>query len=450
MSPANHHPAILHVDMDAFFVSVEELYDSSLRGKPVIVGGKPNQRGVVAAASYAARRFGVHSAMPLTRAARLCPQAIFLPGRRERYSAASRQIKEIFQKFSPRVEMVSVDEAYLNLTGSERLFGSPLRAAHLLHEEVARNARLPCSIGVSTTRLVSKVASAQAKPNGVLWVMQGTEAAFLAPLPVGKIPGVGKVTEKHLRELGVHRVGDLARLGRDTLESKLGRYGAALFAKSQGNQEREGVLTGAEWDAGWDAADENEDEDEDNDRAKSIGHEETFGEDLADPATLETTLADLSQRVAARLRQQGLYARTITLKLRYASFQTLTRAQTLAEPTNLDGSILDTARRLFQRNWNRKRKVRLLGVQASGLSDRAGQANLLTASADQKWGRALAAADSLRNRFGFASVQLATALPSTALSPANAEQQPEAAPRKPLTRKQSARKPLAQNYAHED
>ncbi|MFB3153969.1 MAG: DNA polymerase IV [Candidatus Acidiferrales bacterium] len=442
ISPANHHAVILHVDMDAFFVSVEELYDPSLRGKPVIVGGKPNQRGVVAAASYAARRFGVHSAMPLTQAARLCPKAIFLPGRRERYSAASRQIKEIFQKFSPRVEMVSVDEAYLNLTGSERLFGSPLRAAHLLHDEIARDARLPCSIGVSTTRLVSKIASDQAKPNGVLWIMPGTEAAFLAPLPVGKIPGVGKVTEKELRKLGVRRVGDLARLGRDILESKLGRYGAALFAKAQGNQEREGVLAGAEWGEEWEA--------EDHDRAKSIGHEETFGEDLADPVLLEATLADLSQRVAARLRQQGLYARTITLKLRYASFQTLTRAQTLAEPTNLDGGILDTARRLFRRNWNRKRKVRLLGVQASGLSDRAGQANLLTASADQKWGRAMAAADRLRSRFGFASVQLATALPTTVLSPTNAEQQPEAASRKPLTRKQSTQKPLARNYAHED
>ncbi|MEE8177019.1 MAG: hypothetical protein V3T65_03410, partial [Acidobacteriota bacterium] len=224
--------------------------------------------------------------------------------------------------------------------------------------------------------------------------------------------------------------------------SKLGRYGAALFSKSQGKQEREGVLAGAEWGEEWEA--------EDHDRAKSIGHEETFGEDLADPAALEATLADLSQRVAARLRQQGLYARTITLKLRYASFQTLTRAQTLAESTNLDGGILDTARRLFRQNWNRKRKVRLLGVQASGLSDRAGQANLLTASADQKWGRAMAAADHLRSRYGFASVQLATALPTTALSPTHAEQQPEAASRKPLTRKQSTQKPLTPNYAHED
>ena len=428
-------PAILHVDMDAFFVSVEELYDPSLRGKPVIVGGRPSQRGVVAAASYAARRFGVHSAMPLTRAARLCPQAIFLPGRRERYSAASRQIKKIFQKFSPRVEMVSVDEAYLNLTGSERLFGSPLRAAHLLHEEVARDARLPCSIGVSTTRLVSKIASDQAKPNGVLWVMPGTEAVFLAPLPVGKIPGVGKVTEKNLRLMGIRTIGDMeqqrAQQALAEIESMSRLYGFPVTPTPGGELAPE-------------KASEVDDREAES-QAKSIGHEETFGEDLADPVLLEATLADLSQRVAARLRKHGLYARTITLKLRYSSFQTLTRAQTLAEPTNLDGGILGPARRLFRQNWNKRRKVRLLGVQASGLSDRAGQANLLTASADEKWGRALAAADRLRNRFGFDSVQLATALP-----PTDAEQQPEAAPRKPVTRKQSSREPLSWNRAHED
>ena len=428
-------PAILHVDMDAFFVSVEELYDPSLRGKPVIVGGRPNQRGVVAAASYAARRFGVHSAMPLTRAARLCPQAIFLPGRRERYSAASRQIKKIFQKFSPHVEMVSVDEAYLNLTGSERLFGSPLRAAHLLHEEVARDARLPCSIGVSCTRLVSKIASEQAKPNGVLWVIPGTEAAFLAPLPVEKIPGVGKVTEKNLRGMGIRTIGDMeqwrAQQPLAELESMSRQYGFPVVPTSGGELASGEASEVDDWEA--------------ESQAKSIGHEETFGEDLADPVLLEATLADLSQRVAARLREHGLYARTITLKLRYSSFQTITRAQTLAEPTNLDDGILGAARRLFRQNWNKLRKVRLLGVQANGLSDRAGQANLLTASANQKWDRALAAADRLRNRFGFDSVQLATALP-----PTDAEQQPEAAPRKPLTRKQSSRKPLSWNRTHED
>ena len=391
---------ILHVEMDAFFVSVEALYDPTLRGKPVIVGGNPESRGVVAAASYEARRYGVHSAMPLRTAARLCPQAIFLPARHERYSAASEQIRGIFGEFSPQVEMASVDEAYLTLTGTERLWGPPLRAAHLLHDEIARRAHLPCSIGIGRTRLVAKIASDQAKPNGILWVMPGQEAAFLAPLPVGKIPGVGKVTEKQLHEIGIRRIGDLTRLGPDLLRSRLGQYGACLFAIAQGD---EGSAEAPDTSG-------REDEERAEEHAKSIGHEETFAEDVQEPAALEAVLADLSQRVAARLREHELHARTVTLKLRYASFQTITRAETLPESTQLDGAILDAARRLFRRHWDRRRKVRLLGVQASGLSQHAGQGNLLTAPADEKWSRVLRAADRLRERYGFSSVQLASAL----------------------------------------
>ena len=387
---------ILHVDMDAFFVSVEQLYDPALRGKPVIVGGNPNHRGVVAAASYEARRYGVHSAMPLRTAVRLCPDAIFLPPHRERYAAASEQIREIFSEFSPQVEMVSVDEAYLNLTGTERLWGPPLRAAHLLHDAIARQAHLPCSIGISSSRLVSKIASDQAKPNGILWLMPGRERAFLAPLPVGKIPGVGKVTQTTLHEMGVQTIGDLTRLGPDHLQARLGQYGLTLLAIAKGNDDSRMESGSNDWEEG--------------EHAKSIGHEETFAEDVAEPATLESVLADLSQRVAARLREHGLHARTITLKLRYASFQTITRAETLPESTQLDGVILETARRLLRRHWDIRRKVRLLGVQASGLDPAAGQGNLWSASREEKWGRALAATDRLRDRYGFASVQLGSAL----------------------------------------
>jgi len=387
---------IYHVDMDAFFVSVEELYDPSLRGKAVIVGGNPNHRGVVAAASYEARRFGVHSAMPLRAAARLCPHAIFLPPRRERYTAASRRIREIFSEFSPQVEMVSVDEAYLNLTGTERLWGPPLRAAHRLHEEIARRTRLPCSIGVSNNRLASKIASDQAKPNGILWIMPGKEAAFLAPLPVSKIPGVGKVTGAALGQMGVRTIGDLARLQRSFLESALGQYGISLSALARGEDVSAARPDSDDWET--------------EDHAKSIGHEVTFAEDIGDAAELEAVLADLSQRVAARLREHGVHARTLTLKLRYGNFQTISRAATLPESTQLDGVILDAARRLLRRHWDRRRKVRLLGVQASGLASVAGQANLLEASHHHKWGRALAATDRLRDRYGFSSVQLASAL----------------------------------------
>jgi len=411
-------PVIFHVDMDAFFVSVEALYDPSLRGKAVIVGGNPNQRGVVAAASYEARRYGIHSAMPARTAARLCPHAIFVPPHRERYAAASRRIREVFSEFSPQVEMVSVDEAYLNLTGTERLWGPPLRAADRLHGEIARRTELPCSIGISRQRRVSKIASDQAKPNGILWVMPGREAEFLAPLPVGKIPGVGKVTQATLREMGIQTVGDVARCGPELLRSRLGQYGPALFAiaRGEGGGDNSGATEKDDFgDGGADAQLS----------TKSIGHEETFAEDISDAAELETVLADLSQRVAARLRDHGLHARTITLKLRYAGFQTITRAETLPESTQLDGVILDSARRLLRRHWDRRRAVRLLGVQASGLASAAGQENLLEAVPRQKWSRVLAAADRLRDRYGFASVQLASALTEPAGKPGKTEKKTE-------------------------
>src|SRR4051812_19806133 len=194
---------VFHVDMDAFFVSVEELFDPSLKGKPVVVGGCPNERGVVAAASYAARKFGVHSAMPLRTAYKLCPQAVFVNGHPERYREKSGEVREVLKKFSPQVEMASIDEAYLEMTGTERLHGPPLAAAHALHQRMKTETLLNCSVGISTSKLVAKVASDQAKPNGVLWIPAGEEANFLAPLDVRKIPGVGKVMEKNLNDIGI-------------------------------------------------------------------------------------------------------------------------------------------------------------------------------------------------------------------------------------------------------
>jgi DNA polymerase-4 len=223
-----------HVDMDAFFVSVEELFDPSLKGKAVVVGGRPNERGVVSAASYEARKFGVHSAMPLRTAYKLCPQALFVDGHPERYRDYSHRVFEVLNRFSPQVEMASIDEAYIDMTGTDRLHGPPLRAAHLLHEAVRHETRLNCSIGIATSRLVAKISSDQAKPNGVLWVMPGQEARFLAPLDVRKVPGVGKVTEKNLHALGIHKVGDLARFDDAFLESRFGKWGLALAGKARG------------------------------------------------------------------------------------------------------------------------------------------------------------------------------------------------------------------------
>src|SRR3982751_5570302 len=224
---------ICHVDMDAFFVSVEELFDPSLHGKPVVVGGKRDERGVVAAASYAARKFGIHSAMPLRVASRLCPQAIFVPGHPGRYREYSEKVFAVLNRFSPRVEMASIDEAYLDLTGTARLFGPPLRAAHTLHEAIRKETELRCSLGLASSRLVAKVSSDQAKPNGVLYILPGQEARFLAPLEVRKIPGVGKKTELALHNLGIRCVGDLAGLDEQFLASRFGKWGLSLAGKSR-------------------------------------------------------------------------------------------------------------------------------------------------------------------------------------------------------------------------
>src|SRR6201988_295978 len=225
---------IFHVDMDAFFVSVEELYDPSLKGKAVVVGGQRHERGVVSAASYEARKFGVHSAMPLRTAAKHSPHAIFVDGHPERYRECSEKVYRVLQSFSPQVEMASIDEAYLDMTGTARLHGPPLRAAHKLHQKMKDETKLNCSIGIGSSRLIAKVSSAQAKPNGLLWIVPGEEAQFLAPLDVREIPGVGKVMEKNLHALGIKRVADLGKLADDELEARFGKWGLALAGKARG------------------------------------------------------------------------------------------------------------------------------------------------------------------------------------------------------------------------
>src|SRR5437879_11078068 len=225
---------IFHVDMDAFFVSVEELFDPSLRGKAVVVGGQRHERGVVSAASYEARKFGVHSAMPLRTAAKLCPQAIFVDGHPDRYRACSEKVHKVLTSFSPQVEMVSIDEAYVDMTGTARLHGPPLKAAHTLHQPMNAETSLNSPVGIGSSRLIAKVSSAQAKPNGVLWIVPGKEAKFLAPLDVREIPGVGKVMETNLHALGIKKVGDLARMEDAELEDRIGKCGLALAGKSRG------------------------------------------------------------------------------------------------------------------------------------------------------------------------------------------------------------------------
>src|SRR5947209_13629494 len=265
---------IFHVDMDAFFVSVEELFDPSLKGKAVVVGGKRDERGVVSAASYAARKFGVHSAMPLRTAAKYCPHAIFVNGHPDRYRECSEKVHKVLGTFSPQVEMASIDEAYLDMTGTERLHGPPLKAAHTLHLRMKADTGLNCSVGIGSSRLIAKVSSAQAKPNGVLWIVSGEESKFLAPLDVREIPGVGKVMESHLNALGIKKVGDLARLEESDLANRLGKWGLALAGKASGGDA-----------GGWFDNEVGADLD-----AKSISHEHTYNEDTADAGQLESTL----------------------------------------------------------------------------------------------------------------------------------------------------------------
>ena len=384
---------IFHLDMDAFFVSVEELYDPSLKGKPVVVGGKSDQRGVVSAASYAARKFGVHSAMPLRTARQLCPQAIFVEGHPERYRESSQKVFNVMNRFSPKVEMASIDEAYLDMTGTDRLHGPAMKAAHLLHEAIQHDTNLHCSIGIGATRMVAKVASDQAKPNGILWIPPGQEANFLAPLNIRKIPGVGKATEKRLNDFGITRVGHLATLDESFLESQLGKWGLALAGKANG------LDAGGYFDSD---VGENED-------PKSISHETTFDEDTADATKVEATLAKLSELVARRLREHNLHARTVQIKLRYSDFSTFTRAETLDHATQLDIEIIETSRQLFRSNWTGA-KVRLIGVQATGLDAHEGQLNLLEEEKTRRWRNALGAVDRLRDKYGNTSVSLASGL----------------------------------------
>jgi DNA polymerase IV len=280
------------------------------------------------------------------------------------------------------------------MTGTERLHGPPLRAAHALHRKIKATTQLNCSIGIGTSRLVAKVGSAQIKPNGVIWVIPGQEAKFLAPLDVRAIPGVGKVMEQNLHALGIRKVGDLAALEDSVLEERFGKWGLALAGKAQGHDA-----------GGWFDNDVGADTD-----PKSISHEHTFGEDTASREQLESTLMRLSEMVCRRLREHRLHARTVQLKLRYKDFTTITRAHTLAIPTQLDTEVFEQIRALFRKNWQPGQQIRLLGVHAASFEATDSQLDLLNGDRHQRWNRALSAADRLRDKYGESSVSLASGM----------------------------------------
>jgi len=380
---------VLHVDMDAFFASVEVRRRPELRGQPVVVGGS-GPRGVVSSASYEARRFGVHSAMPGAVARRLCPQAIFLPPDFTAYTEASRAIMSIFKDVTPLVEPLSLDEAFLDVAGAERLFGRPTAIAHLIRQRIATEQGLPCSVGVAATKFVAKLASTRAKPDGLLVVPAPLSLDFLHPLPIEALWGVGERTAEALHRLGLRTVRDVAHAPVPMLRSALGDASAShLHELSWARDPRR--VTPHHVD-------------------KSIGAETTFDEDVADSAVIRRTLLALAGKTAVRLRRSDQSGRTVAIKVRLADFRTLNRSRTLAVPTDVAREIFETAWALFEALGPGDR-IRLIGVRVEGLVAAAGTPRQLTLGAPERgWREAEQAADAAVARFGQAAVRPASLL----------------------------------------
>ena len=375
---------IMHIDMDAFFVSVEQVINPDLKGKPVVVGGKPDRRGVVAAASYEARAFGLHSAMPLATANRLCPQAIFIEGNFARYREASRKFMAILADFSPYLEPVSLDEAYLDVTGFESLHGSIRQMALAIKKRTLGELGLCASVGIANSKIVAKVASELSKPDGLLEVPPGKERSFLEPLPVTKLPGVGQRSERVLKNLGISTIGQLAAMPPGVLKRHFGTYGEHLHNHASGIDDRKVEPPGP---------------------AKSISRETTFEKDTGDTTRLKGTLRYLSERIGSDLRQQGKLAKCITLKLRYADFTTISRQQTLSQPGDTDQAIFDTGFNLLKKELSREKQlVRLIGIGVSNLVETGRQLNLLESSL-QRQEKLNKVIDRIRNKYGFTAIQ---------------------------------------------
>ena len=370
----------MHVDLDAFYASVEQLRRPELRGKPVIVGGAgvDGERGVVAAASYEARPFGVHSAMPLSRARRLCPNAVFVPCDFPAYREASKSVFAILDRYSPVIEPIALDEAYLDLTGEEALLGPPGTVAVRLRDEVKARCGLDLSIGVASCKLVAKVASELRKPRGLVVVPAGGEASFLALLPLAKLPGCGPASVLRLERIGVRTVGDLAALPDPLLGELFGQYGRLLGAHARGIDPSPVLPPGD---------------------PKSISREVTFDRDLRDAAKVRATALGLLQDVAHSLRAHGLSARTVVLKIRYQPFDTLSRQATLPYPTDRDDQLATALRHLLEMQLDPSRPIRLIGAGVSNLEPCATQLSLLEARSS-RLAMLDEQLDELRGRFG--------------------------------------------------
>ena len=377
---------ILHVDMDAFYASVEIRERPDLAGQPVIVGS-PSGRSVVLSASYEARAFGVRSAMPAVRARRLCPQAIFIPPRHSVYSAVSKQVMALFRSVTPLVEPLALDEAFLDVSGAQRLLGSPAWIGAAIRRQVEAEHGLTCSVGIAPCKFVAKIASVHCKPDGLLVVPRDGVLGFLHPLPVSALWGVGARTGETLARLGLRTVGDIARAPLATLQQALGATaGSHLAALAWGRDSR--PVTPHTPD-------------------KSIGAEETFSADISDPDVIRRELLRLSERTARSLRESGCVARTVTVKLRLANFTTMTRSRTLAEPTDLARQIYATACALHDGSGlDRNAPLRLVGVRATGLAPASSAATQLAfGDRPSGWREAERAMDQIAQRFGTGAVR---------------------------------------------
>jgi len=375
---------IFHIDLDAFFVSVEQTFNPKLKGKPVIVGGDPDSRGVVSSASYEARRFGIHAGMPLSQAQRLCPQAVLIRADFPRYRKASNRFMAILADFSPDLEPLGLDEAYLDVTGCEGLYGSPSNMASAIKQRINGELRLTASVGIATCKVVAKIASALCKPDGRLEIAPGEERAFLDPLPIGKLPGVGEKMEYSLKEMGITTIGELASLPSDAVKKRFGAVGEMLHSHARGIDDREVEPPG---------------------EAKSISQELTFARDTVDRDSLEVTLHNMCQGVCQQLRGRNRIARCVAIKLRYADFETITRQMTLGEASDITGVIFAAVRQLLGKALaGEERPIRLIGVRVSALVGRGKQVRMFDSEV-HKPERLDRAVDKIRSKYGPAAIK---------------------------------------------
>ncbi|MCL4547999.1 MAG: DNA polymerase IV [Bacteroidetes bacterium] len=374
---------IFHLDMDAFFVSVERILDPSLEGKPVIVGGDPHGRGVVAACSYEARKYGLHSAMPIKTAFRLCPNGIYLHGHHKEYGRYSRVVKRLLEKVFPIVERASIDEFYLDFTGCEKIYGAPDSFAERIQKEIWETIGLPCSIGIASNKTVAKIASDFKKPKGITFVPHGKEKEFLAPLKIEKIPGIGKATFNLLHSRGFITVNDIANVSQDYLSILLGKYGTDLWKKANGHGTD---LLSVEHER------------------KSISKETTFGKDIVSKTKIESVIFELVGEACQLLRNEMLQTSTVSIKLRYADFSTLTRAKTIKQ-TDDDKVVYDAAVDLFRKSLTRGVGIRLIGIHLSKLSQFAEQ-EILFEDEEIIRKKMLSAVTKIRDKYGFESIHI--------------------------------------------